>query len=113
MNLIPTFLRNLFVPKTFAPTTPATTAVSRPTRKHQRQQSQAVGKRMYDTKYRWMRELLKDYDGSGSFVLRVPRDYDLDGTQAATAAYLNRRFGKYKFATRQFVSAHTIHINPK
>jgi hypothetical protein len=101
MNLIPSFLRNLFKPKSaFVPEAPARVNTTAKQRNPKR------------VKHHWLWTQLNEYTGEGRAIITAPAHVPLATAQSMVSAYLGRRYGYGKFTTRQFKSARTIHINP-
>jgi hypothetical protein len=103
MKLIPNFLLNLFKPKPFVSETP----VAAPPAKKRR------NSKNHRAHGNWVLNQLRDYDGVGTIIVRVPDGIDMQRAQNTVLGYACNRFGKGVMTSRRFPSARTIHLRPR
>lgn len=107
MNLLPAFIRNLFVkPSTnFVPETSAAPVFAgvKPVASTRRPRNA------------WVREEFLKFDERDRRVkiVKIPDHMNLDVARSDVSAFLIHNYGKGRFSTRLFRNARTIHVSAK
>lgn len=101
MNLL-NFIKRIFQPKSFI--NGASVADVAPQKKSRQPFTKPYG--------RWVNEQLKDYDGTGPVIVKVPAGMSMKKGQNSVSSHIQMRFGKGKFRTRRYDTARTVHVRP-